>query len=1816
LYRLDFGNSLENTPTHTDLGNPGSLLSQPYQTKFLKFNDTWYAFAVNFANSRLLRFTFGNGVNMAPTSTTDLGNFGLLNKPMGLFINEEGGNYIVTVSNNSGNDLTLINFGNSPANNPTTSDAISFGSDIGLNGSGRLSIIKTSTNWYGLVCSVNNGKVYKLDFESILFDTNYSFAEVASVSTPNGVELIREGLNYVGYVVSNTNGFYRLSFGQNISNSPAVETIGKIGIPDQFRSLKIVRQSPGWFGFINSRNGSLLSKVSFSDNCSGSLAASNAFEPHGVSYRNAGNFAIELTAFSTNGNFDTYMDTVVIRDASSPAISFTTENACIDNENSFAASSSNDASVTSWNWNFGDGIGTASGQNVNYQFLNTGDYIIQLDISTTDGCSNTTSDSIRIAQVPVASFNLPISNLCTNSSLSFTNTSNSLAEDSAIFIWNYNNEALDTITHGSYIFDSNGIKDISLYVNLTGCQDTLSQQITLSPGPFVDFNWSNNCFGDSLHINNTSDVTNTTFSWDFGDGSPGSSLSEPKHLYSAASNYAISLTVSDTTIGCISIKTDSIYVNDQSLANFSHDSLIIENIPTQFYGQDLTLKGDSIVHWNWDFNSLGSSTFMNPIITFSQSDSIVVILSVVTEQGCGAQYSDTIVVQEPDKPLSSFFMPDSTCIGSEINLSNTTINGSNYQWDFCMDDLSVDPVFESSYTITGGNLPIDTDIIFEQGVWYGFSCDFLNNKLYRLDFGNSLENTPTHTDLGNPGNLLSQPYQTKFLKFNDTWYAFAVNFANSRLLRFTFGNGVNMAPTSTTDLGNFGLLNKPMGLFINEEGGNYIVTVSNNSGNDLTLINFGNSPANNPTTSDAISFGSDIGLNGSGRLSIIKTSTNWYGLVCSVNNGKVYKLDFESILFDTNYSFAEVASVSTPNGVELIREGLNYVGYVVSNTNGFYRLSFGQNISNSPAVETIGKIGIPDQFRSLKIVRQSPGWFGFINSRNGSLLSKVSFSDNCSGSLAASNAFEPHGVSYRNAGNFAIELTAFSTNGNFDTYMDTVVIRDASSPAITFTTENACLANENLFTASSSDDASITSWSWDFGDGVGTASGQNVGYQFLSTGSYRVRLSIDATNGCSNSSRQLLAIYDPPQPGFDHSSGLMCSNTPLDFTNGTIFSGPDSILSYQWNMDDDDLLYEVSPSYTFTSGGDKNVTLQASIPGCSSVFSQVIDITPGPMTSFSHADSCVYVDFEFINQSTGDEISGYQWDFGDGYTSSMASPTHQYESGGTYAVALTTSNMLGCHTTLQKVVQVYFTPTSNFTNDLACSDNSATFYDQSTVNNANISEQYWRLSNNVLGYEEQGTGPSPTFALGGEGNYALELIAISNYGCSDTLVRNDVLVKPSPVANIIYENTCFGDTTILTEAVDLPEETEMSAIDWFIDGKLYSSNEVKYKFPEPDDYTIEMYVRANNFCTDNISEVISIAPLPEVDILLSSFCAAHLVTVSPVVNSPLDPVISYHWQINDKSVSNGESFAYQFSKPEDYGISVAVSTENNCSASAMNTFAIHPSPVSEFEIFPSIGASPLNVAFTDRSDGATDIKYDFSVNNDDMSNEANPSYNYVDLGKDWPRQIAENEFGCTDTSFAQIEVVIPVYDIAMTNVDVAATDQKLKMKVELANNGTIIINNPKVQIDVDEKVSLNHQLSGRLMPGDIRAFEVDFEVFTKNKNLNYICFTAQKELGSYVDINPYDNAECVSIESLFTVMDPYPNPSRDYIFVPIVLPASDNCELTISSEKGEIVFRREYRNMAEGLNLFRVDLATYSKGLYLLNIRYQEAETTKKIVIQ
>jgi len=1166
---------------------------------------------------------------------------------------------------------------------------------------------------------------------------------------------------------------------------------------------------------------------------------------------------------------------------------------------------------------------------------------------------------------------------------------------------------------------------------------------------------------------------------------------------------------------------------------------------------------------------------------------------------------------------SNFYCPDSICLLENVELLNASQNTENYVWDFCFDALKNEQSPKQVITLSESDAPEGIEIISDAGYWFGFVTSRRNNKIFRLDFGTYLNNAPSITDLGNIGGLASGPKEINFIKESDIWYGILLNANSNNLIRLSFGNSLTNIP-SGTNLGNLSSWNILRGSDLVQANDSLILIVSSSINDKLTLVNFGNSITNTPGAQDILDIGvSEVLINRPMGVSIEKNGENWYGIVSSYDANKVVMMDFGRNLFNEPI-FVDAGSINLPTDCELERDGETFYAIIQTRNSGQYRLDFGSSLNTIPALEPMNNVTGLSNIFNISLVRTPPTWKLFTIGVTDKTINKINFVDVCGEISQNSNTdFEPQNISYSSPGSYPIELTAYSAeNGNLDTHLDTIVVRDAAAPTTSFTTTNTCITNQNTFAATSSDDPSVTSWSWDFGDVVGTASGQNVNYQYLDTGSYEVNLSIDAMNGCSNTARKIVSIYNPPQAGFTFPTGILCSNSPVDFINNTTFYGPDSIITYNWNFNEEALISSRDTSYNFSSGGDKTVTLSASIPGCSSETFEIINITPGPLTAFSSEGTCEYDVFQFTNSTTGSDITGYLWDFGDGYSSTNLSPTHQYASGGTYAVSLTAFNALGCQSILQQVVPVRHIPSPNFTNDLACSENTVKFYDQSTVPEANITEQFWTLTHNSSDFQASQTGPSPSFQLGEAGTYTLELVAKSNYGCVDTLVRNDVTVKPSPIADFSILETCRGDSTLFMEQAEFPDSTELNSAEWLIDGKLYSGPDVKHQFTLPDEYEIEMFLRSSNFCTDHITKTIQILPLPDLDIALSALCAEQPVSINALVNSPLDPVISYHWEIDNTPLSTSESFIYEFDDAQNYLISLEVDTENNCFNSLAQNFTIHPSPVSEFELFPSIGASPLEVSFTDLSFGASMVTYDFSDFNDDISHEFNPVYTYMELGKDWPKQIAENEFGCADTSYSEIEVVIPVYDLAITDTRIEVMDQKLSMIVELTNNGTIIVNNPDLHIDIDKTITLNHKLEGRLMPGDVQSFPIDFDVILDNKPINYLCFNLNMTFGDYEDVNPYDNTSCLSLENTVNVLEPYPNPSKEYVNLPIILPSGSNCVMTMTSEKGDIVYQKEFQALNEGLNLIRLDLATFAQGIYLVNIKLNDFETTKKVILR
>jgi PKD repeat protein len=1106
-------------------------------------------------------------------------------------------------------------------------------------------------------------------------------------------------------------------------------------------------------------------------------------------------------------------------------------------------------------------------------------------------------------------------------------------------------------------------------------------------------------------------------------------------------------------------------------------------------------------------------------------------------------------------------------------------------------------------------------VVKHEGNWYGFIVSRQNNKLFRLDFGESLDNAPLITDLTNIDGLLNSPQTVKVINDKNLWYVFVQNMTENELIRYEFGSDLTGAPIkSDIILNTTGAVNN--GFDINFDGLNWVAAIG--KGTRVILLNFRGLLSNNISSEHIIQTNAIPGANNIADLNLIKVNGIWYGFIVSYSSRTLHKLEFGNTLFAIPASSLlsnAIFNPDAPYGVEVHLDGNQLVGHVVTLSGNLYRFIF-DDLTEEPSFSQLGKLGALANTVKIAMAKVASQWFAFSVNYVSNQFYKIKFPNNCDANMQTSAEFNPVDIFYSEPGQKTIELSAKFTSGCSEQLARTITVKNQTAPTTSFATENACIDNENVFNASSADDATITSWSWDFGDGTAPTSGQNVSHQFLGTGNYEVKLSVEAANGCSNTAGKTISIYNAPVSDFTYTSGITCSNSPLSFSNSTVFSGPDSVLSYSWNMDGEAILDTKNPAYTFASGGDKTITLSAAIPGCTNTQSQIVSITPGPLTSFSFAGSCAYDNYQFINATTGENITGYYWNFGDGYTSSVASPSHNFASAGNYVVSLTASNASGCNTAMQQVVAVHYIPQLNFTNDLACSENPVTFYDQSSVANANITEQYWTLSNNLISYKSEGFGPTPSFRLGEAGEYTMTLIGISNYGCTDTLMRHGVNVKQSPVADFTYENNCYGDTNILSQAVDLPEGVNLLTVDWLIDGLLFSGNELQYKFPRTGSQEVEMFVRADNLCTGSVSKTVDIIALPAIDMQLSSHCEDQPVLVSALTNPGSDPVRSYSWSIDGNPVSSQQYFSYTFKNPADYAISLLVTTASNCDNALEEVFTINPSPVSEFEVFPSIGASPLVVQFTDKSKGATSVLYDFSTFNDDKNSSFNPVYTYTTLGKDMPIQIATNAFGCTDTSFVQIEVVIPVYDLAIIGAGAQEVSGKLKLFVELRNKGTIIVNNPQIRIDIDERISLNQQLDGRLMPGDIQKFEIDFEVFMKNESLNYICFSTENILGNYVDSNPYNNVQCLSIENSFTVMDPFPNPSRTFVELPIILPSPGKCDIRMVSQGGDLIFAREFKNLPSGLNVIKVDLSTYSQGMYLFNISYGENETTKKVVIR
>lgn len=234
-------------------------------------------------------------------------------------------------------------------------------------------------------------------------------------------------------------------------------------------------------------------------------------------------------------------------------------------------------------------------------------------------------------------------------------------------------------------------------------------------------------------------------------------------------------------------------------------------------------------------------------------------------------------------------------------------------------------------------------------------------------------------------------------------------------------------------------------------------------------------------------------------------------------------------------------------------------------------------------------------------------------------------------------------------------------------------------------TNNVCYKDAVSFKdTSKSNNSTITSWQWDFGDGQTSAQNGTVSHIYNKPGQYNVTLKITDASGCgsaTSSSANPVAVVGP-QAAFTPSGITVPLSTTVTFTNNTNNWGS-SNTTYQWQVNGTDFSTDFSPSYTFDQPGSYTVTLTAKNPvtGCSSTATQVIAVNNFNVAfkigyTAITVNSCPPVLVRFTN--TSQNYTSIKWDLGDGtILENVSNPTHIYEKAGKYIITLDVKNASG-----------------------------------------------------------------------------------------------------------------------------------------------------------------------------------------------------------------------------------------------------------------------------------------------------------------------------------------------------------------------------------------------------------------------------------------------------------------------------------------------------------------------------------------------------------
>jgi len=615
-------------------------------------------------------------------------------------------------------------------------------------------------------------------------------------------------------------------------------------------------------------------------------------------------------------------------------------------------------------------------------------------------------------------------------------------------------------------------------------------------------------------------------------------------------------------------------------------------------------------------------------------------------------------------------------------------------------------------------------------------------------------------------------------------------------------------------------------------------------------------------------------------------------------------------------------------------------------------------------------------------------------------------------------------VIYANSGVFDVTLmtsNSFTNDSKFSNGLIKVYDEPISEISIN-SPINGCMPLIVDFEDISLTNSSIVNWQWDFGDG-GASNLQHPIYDYTNDGNFSVSLLVTDLNGCQSLSTQfnLIDVYELPDADFIVDIPFSCNPTELvTFTNISTGSA-----DYIWNFGDGSSSVLENPTYNYATG-IYSVSLLAKVGTCIDTLVKTNYIEVGTeLYSDFIADiniGCEGMQVNFTDITTNSPDTWF-WDFGDGSTSNLQNPTHNFLITGDFDITLTTSKGGQCIDTqiFYSAIKVYANPDVQITADTTygCSSPFNVEFSDATLNAVSWYWDFGNGANSVL--------QNPSASFFNYGSYDISLIVTNIKGCVDIKLFNDFIevekitidISASELNGCAPFNINFFDSTSSIRPI----------IDWswgFGDGNFSSVQNPTHQFLLTDSFDVSLFIMNDYGCIANeiFLDFVKVYEIPQADFHASQLtsCPGGNIDFSDLTISA-SPLTNWFWDFGDGNISNLQNPIFQYQLTGIYDVSL-IAVSNNCS----DTFKI----LNYIEIIEPTAIfieeyncdSPLKVEFESLSIGADNIFWDFGDGN--TSIQINPIHTYAIKGIYNVTLTASNNLtGCTHEFFKPIKLTIP-----------------------------------------------------------------------------------------------------------------------------------------------------------------------------------------------